>query len=188
MSDNNHLKVISKTDDELRVGNYMCLYGGKDLEGEHFTDKTEYESSYTKTGRLLVDWEHGYGEKGEPQRDDVLGYVDWNTKKSDEIGLWVERVLDRRNEYMQYFEPLIEAGLVGSSSEAIRDKVKKAEDGEILVWQLKRDAFTVTPAEPRMMTSNVVTAIKALAKANPNLEALLPQEPCLLYTSPSPRD
>ena len=119
MSDNNHLKIINKSDDELRVANYMVLFGGKDLFEEFFTDDTNFDSSYTKTGRLLVDWEHGLADEGEPQRDDVLGYVDWTTATKDETGLWVERVLDRRNEYMQHLERLIEADLVGNSSEAI---------------------------------------------------------------------
>jgi hypothetical protein len=104
----NELKAISKTDDELRVGNYIALFGGKDLEGEHFTPRTDFESSYTKTGVLYVDWEHGMGKKVDgktaPGPDDVLGYVDWKTAKPDEMGMWVERVLDRRNAYMKYIE------------------------------------------------------------------------------------
>ena len=46
----NHLKTISKTDEELRVGNYMVLFGGKDAEGDYFTPEKEFESDYTKTG------------------------------------------------------------------------------------------------------------------------------------------
>lgn len=171
----NHLKTISKTDEELRVGNYMVLFGGKDLTGEHFTARTEFESSYTKSGVLYVDWEHGmeYNDKAAPQRDDILGVVDWKTAKLDEKGLWVERVLSRRNEYMQYLETLIEEGMIGTSSEAVGGKVQKKQDGEIQVWPLKRDALTVTPAEPRMMTENAITAIKALSEINPRLKALL---------------
>ena len=173
----NHLKTISKTDTELRVANYMALFGGEDLTGEHFSEKTQFESNYTKTGMLYVDWEHGMDyEKGSPQEDDILGYVDWNTAKVDERGLWVERVLDRRNEYMQYLEALIEENMIGTSSEAVAGKVRKAKDGEILVWPLKRDALTVSPAEPRMMTENAITAIKALSEIQPHLKALLQSE------------
>ena len=32
---------------------------GTDLQGDRFDPSVETESSYTKTGRLLVDWEHG---------------------------------------------------------------------------------------------------------------------------------
>ena len=176
----NTLKAISVTDDELRVGNHIVLFGGKDLEGEHFTQTTDLESSYTKTGILYVDWEHGFGQqvdgKASPGPDDVLGYVDWSTRKTDEMGVWVERVLNRRNKYMKYIEPLIEAGLVANSTEAITESVIKTKSGEIQVWPLRKDALTVMPMEPRMMTDNVISAVKGLAESYPHLEALLPQE------------
>jgi HK97 family phage major capsid protein len=170
----NNLKTIRKTDDELVVGNYMVLFGGEDLTGEHFTEKTKFDSEYTKTGMLYVDWEHGLDwDKAAPQRDDVLGYVDWKTARVDETGLWAERVLSRRNDYMQFLETLIEEELVGSSSEAVGGKTVVTADGEIQVWPLKRDALTVTPAEPRMMTSNAIHALKALSEFQPHLKALL---------------
>jgi hypothetical protein len=177
----NTLKAISKTEDELRVGNYIALFGGKDLEGEHFTAQTDFESSYTKTGVLYVDWEHGIGRqidgKASPGPDDVLGYVDWRTRKTDDLGVWVERVLDRRNQYMKYIEPLIEAGMIANSSEAVKAGVVTTENGEIKRWPLYKDALTVMPMEPRMMTENVISAVKGLAKDYPHLEALLPEEP-----------
>ena len=125
----NSLKTLQKTEDELRVGNYLALFGGEDLTGEHFTENTDFESNYTKTGMLYEDWEHGldYGDPESPQRDDILGYVDWKTAVKDERGLWVERVLSRRNEYINYLEELIEAGYIGTSSEAVGGKVRKTE-------------------------------------------------------------
>ena len=177
----NNLKAISKTDEELRVGNYIALFGGKDIEGEHFTPQTDFESSYTKTGILYVDWEHGMGKevdgKEAPGPDDVLGYVDWKTAKPDEMGMWVERVLDRRNQYMKYLEILIEAGLISNSSATTNGGAESTKSGEITKWPLERDTLTVMPMEPRMMTENVIGAVKGLAKTYPNLEALLPEEP-----------
>jgi hypothetical protein len=177
----NVLKAVSKTEEELRVGNYIALFGGKDLEGEHFTARTDFESSYTKTGVLYVDWEHGLGQKidgkASPGPDDVLGYVDWNSRKTDEMGVWVERVLDRRNQYMKYIEPLIEAGMIANSSEAVKAGVVTTKSGEIEKWPLYKDALTVMPMEPRMMTENVISAVKGLAKDYPHLEALLLEEP-----------
>ena len=177
--ENNSLKAISKTDDELRVGNYIALFGGKDLEGEYFTPDTDFESSYTKTGVLYVDWEHGIGKHtdGEvsPGPDDVLGFVDWKSARVDDLGVWVERVLNRRNEYIKYIETLIEAGLIGNSTEAVSGGVKTTESGEIQRWPLKRDTMTVMPMEPRMMTENVISAVKGLALSIPDLEAV-PQD------------
>ena len=173
----NNLKAISKTEEELRVGNYIALFGGKDLEGEHFTPQTDFESSYTKTGILYVDWEHGMGKdvdgKTAPGPDDVLGYVDWKTAKPDDMGLWVERVLDRRNQYVKYLEVLIDAGLISNSSATTNGGAETTKSGEITKWPLERDTLTVIPMEPRMMTDNVISAVKGLAKTYPNLEALL---------------
>jgi hypothetical protein len=60
----------------------------------------------------------------------------------------------RRNQYMQFLEELIDAGLVGNSSEALEDGIKRTKKGEILAWPIKRDTLTFSPAEPRMMTDN----------------------------------
>jgi hypothetical protein len=186
----NALKTIDRSEDELRVGNYLALFGGRDLEGiatphknedgsvgQYFTPETEFESSYTKTGMIYVDWEHGMGQRFDgpdaPTRDDVLGYVDWKSAKKDDVGLWAERVLDRRNKYMEYLEVLIEAGLIGSSTEATKN-TKFSEDGQIEKWPVCRDTLTVQPAEPRMMTENVVSALKNLADEFPQFAKFLP--------------
>ena len=188
----NNLKAISKTDDELRVGNYIALFGGKDLEGEHFTKSTNFESPYTKTGRLYVDWEHGMGKdidgKTAPGPDDVLGYVDWKTAKPDEMGMWVERILDRRNQYVKYLEVLIEAGMIGNSSATTNGGAEVSKSGEITRWPLERDTLTVMPMEPRMMTDNVISAVKGLAEINPILEAMLPEKPEGLTRSATDED
>jgi hypothetical protein len=181
---NNALKTIKRTDDELRVGNYIVLFEGRDLEGikpgtteiewlnpdgsrgEYFSKSTDLSSPYTAMGRFALDVEHGiarqkYGSTA-PGRDDVIGYVDWSTKRVDDTGVWVERALDAHNQYMQWIETLIEAGVVGTSSEAIPDAVQKAADGAILKWPLRRDTLTITPMEWRNKGDNVVQALKAL--------------------------
>ena len=172
----NNLKIIERTDDELRVGNHIVLFGGRDLDGEHFTADTELASPFTKgVGRLPVDWEHGYASDGEPQRDDVLGFVDWSTAKTTDRGVFVERVLNRQAEYFEFIEELIEAGVIGTSSEAISSKVQKTDDGQITVWPLKRDALTVTPAEPRMLSENSLSALKSLSHFFPHLKSYIPE-------------
>ena len=108
---------------------------------------------------LYVDWEHGLAPKDEPGRNDVLGYVDWKSASIDERGVFVERVLNRHNRYVGYLEELIDAGIIGNSSEAIPDNVEIGMDGEIKTWPLRRDTLTVTPLEPRMKNKNVLTEI-----------------------------
>lgn len=158
----NALKAVSIEDDFARVANYIVLFGdadNRDLENEYFTKETDLESPYTKAGVLYLDWEHNTGVDGKlgPQSGDVLGVVDWSTKKADDVGVWVERVLDRRKKYVEAVLPLVERGLIGTSSEAEPNKVKKSNDGEILKWPLKRDTLTVWPVEPRMMLDNAIT-------------------------------
>ncbi len=169
----NPLKTISKSDTELRVGNYMILFGGRGLAGEYFTKNTRFDSNYTELGMLYEDFEHGMDpEDSGNDHNNVLGIADWKSARVDDIGIFVERVLNRRADYMQYLMPLLEMGVVGTSSEAVSGKVRKKSGGEIVEWPLMRDSLTVTPMEPRMVTSNVLTSVKALADVFPNSKSL----------------
>ena len=175
---NNALKTISSTPEELRIGNHIVLFGGRDAtgimyknadgsKGEFFTPKTELESSYTKTGFIHVDFEHGQDpDELNISSDDILGYVDWKTAKVDDQGVFVERVLNRRQRYVEWLEPLINEGLLGNSTECVPGESERGDDGEIKRWPLKRDTLTVNPMEPRMLSQNAITSIKALAKEN----------------------
>ena len=136
----NELKAISQTDTELRVGNYMVLFGGKDLTGEFFTQKTHFDSNYTDLGFLYVDFEHGRdAEKAGNTQNNVLGIADWKSAKIDDTGIFVERVLNRRAEYVKYLTQLIEAGVMGTSSEAVPGSARKKASGEIIEWPLMRE-------------------------------------------------
>lgn len=169
----NTLKSISKTEDEFRVANYIILFGGKDVVGEFFTEKTKIESSYTKSGVLHVDFEHGLDHENlNLDENEIYGYVDWKTARTDERGVFVERVLNRHAKYMEHIEDLIEAGVMGTSSQAIEGKAKRAKSGEIVEWQLMRDSLTVQPAEPRMITENALKAAKSLLEFYPNCKSL----------------
>jgi hypothetical protein len=169
----NELKAISQTDTELRVGNYMVLFGGRDLTGEFFTKSTDFRSNYTDLGVLYVDFEHGRdAEKAGNSQDNVLGIVDWKSSKVDETGIFVERVLNRRAKYIEFLRQLIEAGVMGTSSEAIPGATRRKSGGEIVEWPLMRDSLTVTPIDLRMMTGNVISAAKALADIFPNSKSL----------------
>ena len=93
--ESNALKTISCDEDDLRVGNYIVLFGGRDLEGvgsprvnrdgskgEYFTPDTRLDSPYTKAGFLYVDWEHAKGELG----PEVLGVA----RAFDELGFKIK--------------------------------------------------------------------------------------------------
>lgn len=178
----NTIKTISKTDTELRVGNYIVLFGGRDLEflrkganadgsrGEYFAKSVAVDSALTQQGRLPVDFEHRTDKEVGGTR---LGYVDWSTARRDDKGIFVQRVLDRRQRYVQMLEELIEAGLIGNSSEADPEGVRKMMDGGIVSWPLIADTLTVSPADPRMLQGNVLQAMRELANVSPAAKALL---------------
>jgi hypothetical protein len=178
------LKFIESTDTELILDGPIALFGGADIVGERFEPETDFESNYTKTGRLLIDWEHGtepdvdeQGQKiAQPGRDDILGYVDWLTKRTDDIGLLARHVLDRSARYVsEFIEPLARAGLLGSSSEATEKGVIREDDGLITRWPLKRQSLTVMPMEPRLLTDHQLEVVKSLAEAHPFLKTLIPE-------------
>ena len=169
----NSLKALSKSTNDLIVGNYIVLFGGRDLVGEYFTKNTKFESPYTDIGSMYVDFEHGIDPDNMGIDDNsVLGVVDWKSAKIDEKGVFVERVLSRRAQYMEHLEGLIESGVMGTSSEAVRGKVSKTRDGEITVWPLKRDSLTLTPMEPRMVSENLLQAAKSLREFFPAAKSL----------------
>lgn len=184
----NALKALSKTDDELRVGNYMVLFNGRDLEGhftrnvnadgsrgEFFTKSTKFDSPYTELGVLYVDWEHGMDDDG-PGRDEPLGIVDWKSARIDDKGLFVERVLNRHNKYVKYVEELLDLGILGASSEAIAEQVERKANGEIEVWPLRRDTITAVPMDYRQkMAGNTLEALKALSQRVPALKTIVEQ-------------
>jgi len=164
----NHLKALSKSQNDIVVGNYIVLFGGKDLAGEFFTKNTRFESGYTDLGMLYVDFEHGLDPDSTGMDDSqVLGFVDWKTAKTDDTGIFVERVLNRRAKYVDLLVEMIDAGFVGNSSEAVRGKTMRQRGGEITQWPLKRDTLTVTPMEPRMVSSNIIAAAKSLTEFFP---------------------
>jgi HK97 family phage major capsid protein len=190
----NALKAISSTDDELRVGNYIVLFGGRDLTafrfignktprftnkdgsaGEFFSKSVDLESDYTSIGRVPINWEHGADPDSQGvDKDEILGYVDWKTATTDEKGIFVERVLNRRKKYTRWVEELILAGMIGTSTEPIQKGIVTKDNGEIIRWPLKKDTLTVTPMEPRMLNDNTIRAMKSLVEAMPELETVIP--------------
>lgn len=182
MSFENALKALKKTPTDLRVGNYIILFNSRDLEflrkgknadgtlGEYFDPTVDVDSEFTQKGLLEIDFEHGadYEVKGA-----VLGYVDWKTARRDDKGIFVERVLDRRNRYIQLLEELIDEGLIGNSSEAIPENVKTMDDGAIVRWPLMRDTLTVMPVEPKMLQGNALAALKSLSTEFPSAKRLI---------------
>jgi len=172
MTDNT-LKALSTSTNDLTVGNYIVLFGGRDLSGEFFTKSTKFDSNFTDLGVLYVDFEHGLDpDEVGLNSSDVLGIVDWKSARVDDTGIFVERVLNRRASYMGVLEELLKAGVIGTSSQCAPGKKSKNLSGEITSWPLMRDSLTVTPMEPRMISENVLASIKSLAEVFPSNKSL----------------
>ena len=118
-------------------------FKGRDMDGEFFSPKTDIKPHWFAERPVL--WHHGMDEtKDEP--DDAIGTEGDLSKESD--GWWAEMWLDRGNRYWQHVSRMLAAGKVYGSSGALGHVVRKASDGEILVWPHIEQTLTPTPANP----------------------------------------
>lgn len=157
------IKVLSETDDLLKVGGYGVIFGGRDLEGETFTKGTDYMLDMVPVKPVF------YDHSLRPGMDDPMGMVGNEDIKVDDIGIWVESELHRHAEYMAGVEKLIAKGALGYSSGTVGHLARR-EGKNITRWPIVEFSLTATPAEPRTLG---VSQLKSLAKAYPNLEAAL---------------
>ena len=108
----------------------------------------EWESDYTKSGVLHIDIEHGREVTG---RDEVIGIVDAKSAVKTPKGLFVKRLLSKRNAYTKWLMEMYAKGIrFATSSEPVQDGVVKSTNGKIEAWPLRRDSVTFGPMEPRM--------------------------------------
>lgn len=115
------------------------LKGGKDLDGEYFSARTDPKPRWFKEHPVL--FHHGQDES---VGDEDVGIEGELTKEAD--GWWAPLWLDRSNRYFAMLNGLIAAGKMFGSSGSMAHLVKKAPDGEILVWPHVEQTLTPTPA------------------------------------------
>lgn len=129
------------------------LKGGKDLDGEYFSPRTDVKAGWFKERPVL--FHHG--------QDTALGDADLGIEgdltKTDE-GWWADIWLNRSHRYWAQVDALMRAGKMFGSSGALSHLVRKdSTTGEILVWPHIEQTLTPTPANPYAR----ITASKALA-------------------------
>lgn len=133
--------------------------GGKDLDGEFFSPKTDIKPDWFDRRPLV--WHHNL-DKTIP--NPVLGTADDLEQKQD--GWWTTVWLDRSNHYWSQVNQLLSAGKVYGSSGSLPNFVKTdRRTGEILVWPYIEQTFTPTPSN----FYSVVVPMKAIdhfAEAN----------------------
>jgi hypothetical protein len=119
--------------------------GGRDLDGEFFSAKTDLCTSWYPVQRPLL-YEHGL----RPGPDVApVGKVDSATLTTEEgVGVWVEAELDRQARYFEHIRRLVEQKRLYASSGAMPHLVKTAPGGEILRWPWVELSLTPVPANP----------------------------------------
>jgi hypothetical protein len=131
------------------------LKGGRDLDGEYFSPRTDPKPNWFKEHPVLFH----HGQDAVVGAEDV-GIEEEITKESD--GWWANLWLDRSSRYFAQLDALIRAGKMFGSSGSMAHLVRKAADGEILVWPHVEQTLTPTPANIFAR----ITASKALTDFN----------------------
>jgi hypothetical protein len=159
---------IAKSLDERQ---YLVLFSS-----ENDPDASRYRNFFTKST------DFGFGER---DRIETAIYYDHGKHSAlkkqqigrgalgmDEVGVFIEGELDRRNKYVRGIKQLLDKGALGwSSGTAVHLVETKGAnfEGEVTKWPLGLDAsLTPTPAEPRTRA----VGLKSLGAAK-SLEALL---------------
>ena len=122
--------------------------GGRDLEGEFFSAKTDFMFDFIGGERPLL-YDHGLDDTVGPL---VHGRV-VEYKRTDD-GVWTIAQLDRRARYLQEIQELVSRGILSFSSGAYPyfAQVNKST-GEIERWPWVELSLTPTPMNPYAVAS-----------------------------------
>lgn len=151
-----------------KVGGYLVRFstaGDPDLAGDFFTTETDFDLQPETKSAIYFD--HGLDPVIKKR---VLGRA---SMKVDEVGVWVEGILDQRDEYERSIYQLAEKGKLGWSSGTaphLVERKKVSGANQITRWPLGLDAsLTHTPCEFR----NAAVSLKryAAARASKNIFA-----------------
>ena len=146
--------VKALTADGTRIGGYLVEWGEagmRDLQRERFVSATDFALDWYGERPLL--FHHGL--------DGGIGAAKIGTIRRlsrDDKGLWMEAILDERNEYIEYVRRLIDMGALGLSSGSLPHLVSVDADGTIRRFPIVEGSLTHTPADPRTQ----VVSLKAL--------------------------
>jgi len=115
-------------------------FNGQDLDGERFTEKTDFAFDWFAERPLL--YQHGLDDPG----ISVVGRVkSWELRA--DLGVWVQAQLDKSHEYFGAVKELIKKGKLFFSSGAMRHLVEtNSKTGEIKRWPWVELSLTPTPS------------------------------------------
>lgn len=144
------------------VGGYLVEFGEagvRDLQRERFVVDTDFALDWYGERPLL--FHHGL--------DDGVGAAKIGTiraLKRDDKGLWMDAILDERNEYVEYVRKLIDMGVLGLSAGSLPHLVRVAGDGAIKRFPIVEGSLTHTPADPRTRVMSLKSFLEGAATAS----------------------
>lgn len=124
---------------------------GRDLDGEYFSPRTDIKADWFPQRPAI--FHHGGDVE---MKDEIVGMEDPPDKERD--GWWAEMWLNRQSAYYDRLDKMLEQGKLYGSSGSMPHLVRKASDGEILVWPHVEQTLTFTPINPYSR----ITASKAV--------------------------
>lgn len=167
------LKILEESDSRAIVGGYGVLFGGEDLEGETFTSETDFMLDLVPVKPVYLDHSEATWVQADGKRiklagvDEPVGHV--LEIVPDDLGLYMRLQLEKSGRYWSLVESLLSTGKAGLSSGTVGHLARRSGK-TITRWPIVEESITLTPAEPRTVSS--VQRLKNLAEANPEIEAL----------------
>lgn len=171
------LKILSEDDDHAIVGGYGVLFGGTDLDGETFTADTDFMLDLVPRKMVYIDHSGASSFTTSDGKRIKLTGVDEPVGEvlevtPDDTGLYMRLQIEKAGRYWSVVDQMLATGKAGLSSGTI-GHLSRREGKTITRWPLVEESITLTPAEPRTVSS--VARLKSLTDSNPELIAIIPE-------------
>ena len=139
----NAVKFVDGHDDliEVMLAPFGGPIAGKDLDGEFFSENTDFALEWFSDWQRPLLFGHGYDPA---LKTSVVGRI--RVEPTDK-GLWMQAQLDKKHAYYEQIAGLLQEGL-GLSSGSVDHLAEANKSGEIIRWPLIEGSLTPTPANP----------------------------------------
>lgn len=162
---------------QIKISGYLVSFGTpdeKDLYDTYFTRDTDYFLDVYSHQPIFFD--HTLHDKAPGMPDDMprrflIGRL--IRAAVDDLGVWVEGIIDQHSKWVTEIVKLIEAGAMHFSSGSVPHLVVEEEDGRMSSWPIIEASVTASPAEPRMTNVYVARAAYRSIGEEAALERLL---------------
>lgn len=132
-------------DETAVIHGRAVLFGTEHLDGLRFDEvRTDFWDTEGKTGLPML-FDHG--------EDELVGLNQLGAtvrQGRDQVGVWFEAQLERKNQYVDAVLKLVDEGVLGVSSGAVAHMVRIDHDGTFTSWPLAEVSLTPIPADPQM--------------------------------------